>query len=170
MIKIAFTGPECSGKSTLCKLIADEFKCEWIPEYAREYLQNKSEYYINDLDIMAQEQFNKWQTIKDQSLVICDTELLVYKIWSKVKFGKTSTLINQLYSSQVFDHYFLCKPDIPWEFDSLRENPENRADLFEMYLKELEIKNCSFSVLTGNLEKRLSVAKKTIITRFRIEL
>jgi nicotinamide riboside kinase len=167
MIKIAITGPESSGKTTFCQLLAKELNCQWIPEYAREYLENKSEYSLYDLDLMAQEQCKRWQSVENQSLVIYDTEMLVYKIWSQVKFGQTTEVIDKLYLKQEIDHYFLCKPDIPWEYDPLRENPENRDELFEMYLKELEDKNRPFSILAGNLENRILAAKETIGAKFR---
>jgi nicotinamide riboside kinase len=143
-------------------LLAIELHCQWIPEYAREYLENKSEYNLSDLDIMAQEQCNKWRSIENQSLVIYDTEMLVYKIWSQVKFGQTTEVIDHLYLKQEIDHYFLCKPDIPWEFDALRENPENRDELFEMYLKELEDKKRPYSILSGSIEKRTKEASQLI--------
>ncbi|MCU0382964.1 MAG: ATP-binding protein [Cyclobacteriaceae bacterium] len=31
-------GPECTGKTTLSKQLADYFKTEWVREYARGYL------------------------------------------------------------------------------------------------------------------------------------
>ena len=49
--KIAFTGPECSGKSTMAKWLAKELSYEIVDEYAREYLKDKSAYSIDDLDI-----------------------------------------------------------------------------------------------------------------------
>ena len=34
--------------------------------------------------------------------------------------------------------YLLCKPDIPWESDPLRENPNDRIKLFDIYKMELD--------------------------------
>ena len=166
MIKIAITGPESSGKTTLCIYLAKALHCQWIPEYAREYLESNPKYGLSDLDLMAQEQIKRWNSIENQSLVLYDTEMLVYKIWSQFKFGQTTKVIDNLYLKQEIDHYFLCKPDIPWEYDALRENPENRDELFELYLKELEDKNRSFSVLTGALENRISAATNIIQEKY----
>ncbi len=162
MIKIAFTGPESSGKTTLCKALADELKCLWISEYAREYLENKNNYEMSDLDVMALEQVLKWDAIKNQPLILCDTEMLVYKIWSEVKFGKLSETIKQLYEAQYFDFYFLCKPDIPWQPDPMRENENNRDELFELYSAELIATHRPYKILTGSLENRIGQVKKTI--------
>jgi len=36
--KIVIIGPESTGKSTLCELLAKHYNAVWCPEYAREYL------------------------------------------------------------------------------------------------------------------------------------
>jgi deoxyadenosine/deoxycytidine kinase len=41
LIKIAIYGPESTGKTTLSNQLADHFKTEWAPEFARDYLQKK---------------------------------------------------------------------------------------------------------------------------------
>ena len=39
MLRIAVTGPESSGKTTLCKALSEYFKVAFVPEYARAYLK-----------------------------------------------------------------------------------------------------------------------------------
>ena len=59
MKKIVFTGPECSGKTTLSKEIAKHFNLVWVQEYARQYLENlERSYNYYDLKKIAQGQFN----------------------------------------------------------------------------------------------------------------
>jgi nicotinamide riboside kinase len=162
MIKIAFTGPESSGKTTLCEMISKQLSCQWVPEFAREFLENKEGYDLEDLDTMAQEQARRWENSIDQKLILCDTEMLVFKIWSEVKFGASTAIIENLYKTQNFDFYFLCKPDIPWEDDPLRENPFDRDALFELYFSELTRTKLPFTVLSGSLENRINQATKEI--------
>ena len=38
--KVVLYGPESTGKTTLSIELAKHFKTNWVPEYAREYLQN----------------------------------------------------------------------------------------------------------------------------------
>lgn len=59
-----------------------------------------------------------------------------------------------LFKEQKIDHYFLCKPDIPWEPDPLRENPEDRKRLFKLYERDLLGLGASYNVLSGNIEER----------------
>jgi nicotinamide riboside kinase len=43
IIKIALFGPESTGKTTLATQLAAYYKTEWVPEFARDYLQQKWE-------------------------------------------------------------------------------------------------------------------------------
>ena len=159
-IKIAFTGPESSGKTTLANLIAETFGGVLIEEYAREYLHQKTSYEQIDLDVIARKQIENWKVEDD--LIIADTELTVIKVWSEYRYNSCSELILDAYNNQTFDFYFLCKPDIPWEADPLRENPDNRDELFELYLNELTTMKRAFAIVEGNQKNRLKICKKEI--------
>lgn len=55
--KIVVIGPESTGKSTLCKLLAKHYKTLWCPEFARDYLiTNGTNYTYNDLLTIAKGQ------------------------------------------------------------------------------------------------------------------
>ncbi len=159
-VKIAFTGPESSGKSTLAKLIAETFSGDYVEEYAREYLNSKSSYVQADLDEIARVQQEKW--VQNRNLLVADTEMTVLKIWSEYRFNSCSEFIKKGYLNQGFDHYFLCKPDIPWEYDPLRENPTSRDELFELYHHALISMNRQFTILTGNLKTRMEICKNVL--------
>ena len=150
--KIGFTGPESSGKTTLANWVAESLGLKLSPEYAREYLQNHGAYTQDTLDIMAQVQFDR-----NNSAHVCDTEMLVFAVWSMEQYGNVSPLIQKLLFNQTIQHYFLCSPDIPWEEDPLRENPHDRERLFDCYKNLLEEWRLPFSVLKGSLDQRKSM-------------
>lgn len=160
-LKIAFTGPESSGKTTMAELIAKVYSTTFIPEYAREFLKDKTTYTLADLDVIAKKQVELCKTSKNK-LVISDTEMAVMLIWSQEKFKEVSPIIQHLWELQDFDHLFLCAPDIPWEADKLRENPLDRERLFQLYEELLTKNNCSFSILRGSLNQRIIDCKKQI--------
>lgn len=158
MIRIAITGPESCGKTTLAMDLSKLLNATYAAEYAREYLEKREGIYsFSDLDNVVLGQLNLWETNVD--ILVADTELTVIKIWSEDKFGHSSSLIDQHYRSQHFDHYFLCSPDIPWEPDPLREDPNRRIILFECYEKELRALNRQYTILQGSKEERI---KKSI--------
>jgi nicotinamide riboside kinase len=158
-LKIAFTGPESSGKTTMAELIAKAYSSSFIPEYAREFLKDKTTYTLADLDKIAEQQVELCKSSKNK-LVISDTEMAVMLIWSQEKFKEVSPIIQHLWELQDFDHLFLCAPDIPWEADKLRENPLDRERLFQLYKVVLENSKKPFTILKGTIDQRIIECKK----------
>jgi NadR type nicotinamide-nucleotide adenylyltransferase len=163
MKRFAITGPESSGKSTLSSALAEHFQSNWCVEYAREYLENRNGKYSQaDIDEIAKGQLALWNEVRHGKLLFCDTEMLVLKIWSEFKYGNCSSFIENAFQEQQFDHYFLCRPDIPWEEDPLREHPEQREQLFDLYHKTLIEHNLPFTIIEGDLPNRLSICKNVL--------
>ncbi len=168
-IKIAITGPESSGKTTLAKSLNNYYANSIIVhEFARDYLKKiQRKYNYTDLLEIAKGQKQR-EIIANQTnsrIIISDTILQVIKIWSLDKFKKCDDWI--LKQKENYTHYLLCKPDIKWEPDHLRENPLDRNRLFSLYLKDLQGK--PFTIISGNRKSRLDVGKKIINSYLNIE-
>jgi NadR type nicotinamide-nucleotide adenylyltransferase len=162
-MRIAVTGPESSGKTTLSLHLAEILNAAWAHEFARTYLTDlKRPYQAEDLVDIAKGQIAAWQEAANEPVLICDTEMLVMKVWSEFKFGTVDPFILQQLEQQRFDLYLLCKPDIPWEEDPLREHPEKRNELFEIYHTQLKEMNVTFVVLEGDMDQRLGKALSVI--------
>ena len=155
-MKITFTGPESSGKSTISKSVADYFDAQWFAEHARTYLLELGrEYDFGDIEKIALEQDELRTNQESKGLKIYDTENIVLYIWSNFKYKKCAENVKSLMENQHFTHYFLCSPaGIPWEEDPLRESPNHREELFELYLEELRNQNVNFTILEGDFEER----------------
>ncbi|HZH86684.1 MAG TPA: ATP-binding protein [Brumimicrobium sp.] len=159
-MKIVLTGPESSGKTSISKAIADHFDVQWFPEYAREYLlEREGKYDFDDIERIGVEQNKLREQNQQTGLKIYDTENTVLYIWSTFKFNKCAPTVKSLLENQRFTHYFLCSPEgIPWEEDPLRENPHQRAELFDLYQAQLQKQNVDFTVLKGDFEQRKAKA------------
>lgn len=163
MKRYAIIGPESSGKTTLTQALAEKLGCKWIPEYAREFLLRREGIYTKeDLDHIAKGQVTLWENLSEEELLICDTDMLVMKVWSEFKYGESSETIRSLTNEQHFDHYFLCRPDIVWEEDPLREHPEQRDELFEWYLREVQERGLPFTIVGGELSERVEICLREI--------
>lgn len=158
MNKIIVTGPESSGKTTLCKQLSKHFKLSFSKEFARTYLEKKGVNY-NQEDLL---EIAKGQLLSEENHQILDTDLITIKIWSEYKYGNCAKWILDKIEEQKSENrfYLLCKPDIPWQSDPLRENPLNRIELFEMYKMELENLNHNYHIVEG--ENRLDKAIEKI--------
>ena len=164
--KIVITGPESSGKTTLAQALATQFQTEWVPEFAREYLNKiKGEYDENDLVKIAKGQLqseNKIAKTAQNNLLLCDTDLMTIEIWSIYKYNHCNEFITQKVKTRHYNLYLLCAPDIPWTPDPLREHPTQRLQIFNIYQARLEALNKPYQIITGTPQNRLSQAIKTI--------
>ena len=162
MLRIAITGPESSGKTTLAKALSEHYNISFVPEFARTYLEKtEGKYEQLDLDKIAQGQLKSLISAED-SIVISDTDFSVLEIWSQYKYKNTSELINKLVQKELFDLHILCSPDIPWEADLLRENPNSRDLLFELYSVSLNRNNKNYIVVNGSAKNRLEKSIQAI--------
>ena len=162
MIRIAVTGPESSGKTTLCEALAKHFNVTFIPEFSRTYLEaTNGKYSQVDLDKIAQGQLDSLNASND-SIKICDTDFSVIEIWSDYKYVEVSSFIKELAAKDLFDLHILCTPDIPWEDDPLRENPDDRDVLFELYVASLNKHNKQYITVSGDHEQRLEKSLEKI--------
>jgi len=165
MIRVAITGPESSGKTTLARQLSEELGGAFIPEFAREYL-NKTEgtYNFSDLDNIAKGHLNRIEKSQN-SIQIIDTDFCVMKIWSEYRFGKTSTYIEKLLNKNMFDFHFLCPPEVTWEHDPLRENPDDREELFQSYVELLNDLEFKYHIISGTIDQRLEKCLRIIHDR-----
>ena len=81
-LKVVLFGPESTGKTTLSRALAAYYKTVFVPEYAREFLQDKwdREQEIctkNDLIPIAKGQMKLENELaqKANKVLICDTNL-----------------------------------------------------------------------------------------------
>ncbi len=159
MLKIIVTGPESTGKTTLCEYLSKHYKTSLIQEYAREYIENlNKEYKKEDLLIIAKKQYSLEKI--EKKILICDTDLITIKIWSEYKYGCCDKLILELIKLQRNENrlYLLCKDDIPWKYDNQRENPYNRGLIFNIYKKELTNLGHKYIIIKGKKRKETAIS------------
>jgi NadR type nicotinamide-nucleotide adenylyltransferase len=165
MIRIAITGPESCGKTSLAEDLANHYRTTCIPEFARAYLmKTNGKYTQEDLDTIAKGQLESIENFNSGEILISDTEMLVMFIWSSFVFGNVSPYIQSALSRQQFDLYILCDTDVPWVFDPLRENEFDREELFHRYYKKIRELKYPFILVKGSPENRLQQAVSVIDT------
>lgn len=165
MIKIVLTGPESTGKTTLGGSLAAYFNTLCVPEFSRIYLETLDQPYAqHDLLEIARGQVSLEIEYEKKAgdLLFLDTSLEVIKIWSLFRFGHCHPWIEEQLARRQHDLYLLCTPDIPWAPDPLRENPNDRNLLFDIYRRELLRMGRDFLILYGLGATRLEQAAAQI--------
>jgi nicotinamide riboside kinase len=165
IIKIALFGPESTGKTTLAKQLAKYYETEWVPEFARDYLQEKWEEnkHICVADDMMPIAYGQ-TALENQKLasankyLFCDTNLMVTKVFSEMYYGFCDPLLNEAALKHEYDLFFLTDIDVPWEKDDIRDTPEGRETVFSVFKQTLIDTKKPFITLSGDKESRLKKA------------
>lgn len=168
-LKITAFGPESTGKTTLCKQLAAHYKTVWVPEFARQYLQEKwnrtkKTCEPSDLLPIAEGQIaaeNK-ALLAANAILLCDTNLLLTKVFSETYYGFCDPILDQAAQNHQYDLFFLTDIDVPWQDDDLRDKPNGRNQNFEYFKKTLVDHKKPFITLSGNENQRLAIAIKAI--------
>ncbi len=169
-LKVVLFGPESTGKTTLAKQLAEYYNTDWVPEYMREYLQEKWDAHkevctYDDLLPIARGQMalENRCTKKANKVLFCDTNLLEIKVYSEVYYkGKVPDMINKISLENVYDLYLLTYIDTPWIADDLRDKPHQREEMFLRFKESLDDNNLPYVILEGDKISRFQKAKQII--------
>jgi len=159
-MRIGIIGPESTGKTTLAKELAQQFKGTYVPEYAREYIERKGtrDVTYDELCEIAKHQIEQLDSIVNQSSnrqssnrqYFFDTELIVTKVWFEYAFGQVPAWFDEAILRYPMDIYLLTAPDIAWQPDPARYNGSDaiRQELFDRYEKEIQALNIPYYIIT----------------------
>ena len=188
LIKIAVIGPESTGKSTLCELLAQHYNTQWCPEFAREFLlTHGTDYTYDDLLYIAKGQLamedeytqslvgslesevnssvpdSELRTPNSNHLFI-DTEMYVMKVWCEFVFGKCHRWVLDQIIERKYNLYLLCNTDLPWVKDELREYPDlkTRDQLYHIYKDIMINQSTPWVDVSGDHDERLQRAIKAV--------
>jgi len=188
LIKIAVIGPESTGKSTLCELLAQHYNTQWCPEFAREFLlTHGTDYTYDDLLYIAKGQLAmedeytqslvgssesgvnsslhdyELRTLNSKLLFI-DTEMYVMKVWCEFVFVKCHRWLLDQIIERKYDLYLLCNTDLPWVKDELREYPDlkTRDQLYHIYKDIMINQSTPWVDINGDYDERLQKAIKAV--------
>jgi NadR type nicotinamide-nucleotide adenylyltransferase len=160
--RIVIIGPESTGKTELTKALASAYRTTWIPEYAREYLEQMNRPYVlqDVLHIAEAQVIRDKQYLKSANRILfVDTDLIITKVWLEVVYGSSPAWIPEYLHTIRTDLYLLCKPDIPWIPDPVRENGgAMREILYNRYRSEIELIGCEWREVEGSGSDRLDNA------------
>jgi len=166
MFRVALTGPESTGKTSLSRQLATHYHTSWAPEYAREYLEDKGpKYTLTDLEAMAHGQLRAEEHAEaevarqGQRVFFCDTDLLVIKIWAEHAFSHCPDWILQRIKQRQYDLVLLLNVDLPWEPDPLREHPDLRHYFYQLYYRNLQELKAHFVEISGSPTERFEQAR-----------
>lgn len=169
-LKVVLFGPESTGKTTLSRQLARHYNSVWVPEYARDYLQNKwnnERKTCEPKDLLpiaiGQMKLENDLAKKTDTILFCDTDLLETKVYSEAYYlGACDPILEKFALKNTYDLYFLTYIDTPWEADDLRDKPDERVQMFNAFEQALIKNKRPYVLLKGDKKQRLAVAMKYV--------
>ena len=170
LIKIVLFGPESTGKTTLASQLAAHYNTKWVPEFAREYLQQKwdrEQKTCEPEDLLpiavGQMALENQMSKTTDKILICDTDLLETKVYSEAYYlGYCDPLLEKYALENTYDLYLLTGIDVPWQKDDLRDKPNERVRMYNYFRDTLKEFRRNFITLKGNEIQRFNKAVKHI--------
>ena len=169
--RIAITGPESTGKTSLVIQLAELYDTQYVPEYARQYLdKNGLQYTYEDVLKMAKGQIELEQQAltKANDLLFVDTEMIAYKVWLEFYQWEVPDWLLDHIRMKPYDLYLLTDIDLPWVADGQRANPNDRELVFHRFREELENIGADYGIISGQGPERIDNAISTIEEYLRL--
>ena len=169
--RIAITGPESTGKTSLAMQLAELYDTVYVPEYARQYLNdNGKEYKYEDVLKMAkgQMELERQMLSKASEILFADTEIIAYKIWLEFYGWEVPKWMTDHIRNNEYGLYLLTDIDLPWVGDGQRMNPNDRELLFHRFEEELENIGANYGIISGTGALRIDNAISTIEEYMRL--
>lgn len=168
-MRICVTGPECSGKTTLAQQVAASLKTIWVPEASRLYAEQVSRALtVADYEPIARQHVAladaaaaKVGGTPGRALVL-DTDLLSTIVYARHYYGETTAWLEREARERLADLYLLCDVDVPWVADGIRDRPDNREAMLDLFRAELTRQDARVAFVRGSREARLATALDAI--------
>jgi NadR type nicotinamide-nucleotide adenylyltransferase len=145
MRRVVVSGPESTGKTTLARRLAEHYRSAWVPEYVRAYLESRplreppSLVRWEDVEAIARGQIAAEDAAARAAprVLFLDTDLHSTKVYCEHYFGRCPEWIARAARERAYDLHLLLLTDLPWVADPLRDRPQERERLLELFRREL---------------------------------
>ena len=144
MRRLVVTGSECSGKTTLSRLLAEATGAPLLVEASRVYAERKlaegQALTADDVEPIARLGIateDRLRTDCDPPFVVHDTDLISTVVYARHYYGSCPAWIEAEAVKRRGDLYLFCAPDIPWVSDGVRDEPRERPRMHSLFAAAL---------------------------------
>ncbi|MFJ7567781.1 AAA family ATPase [Herminiimonas sp. NPDC097707] len=170
-LRIALLGAESTGKSTLAAALAAHYDTVWVPEYLREFVeekqrtpQEKEQFLIASTQLEREDDANR----KARTFLFCDTTPLMTAIYSQFYFGSIDAKLENLLRAQRYDFTIVTEPSTPWIADGLqRESDAVRQAVHTLLLATLAAEAIPFLLVSGDVAERVQQVSTYLSAKYQ---
>jgi len=169
--KIVFLGAESTGKSTLTKAVAEEFRTEYVEEYGREYWERHQiggKLTPHDLTELCKGHLrdeNRKVLLANKYLFV-DTNAITTYIYAQEYHGGANDEVAAFARAchLRYDLTFVCGTDCPYDDTPDRLGLAKRREFHARTLDCLKTMKIPYVLLEGTLEERIAQVKEVLKT------
>lgn len=154
--------PESTGKSTMCSYLADYYGTQWVPEFAREYMEGNGNVFdmaAVDAIVIGQLRTEEGAAQVCNRILFCDTDMLLTReCVDEYGIGPAPLYLQRLANERRYDLYLFLDTDLPWEDDGTRVKGHRRAEMRKAFIRSLESRRIRYHMITGIGQERFDRA------------
>jgi NadR type nicotinamide-nucleotide adenylyltransferase len=159
LVRVALTGSECTGKTTLAARLAARFATVWVPESARRVAEEKGDPLgYEDVTVIARAHIALADAaavdLRARAILFLDADLLSTVVYSRHYYGDCPQWIVDAARERLADLYLLHHPDVPWFPDPARDRGDRRAEMHALFRAALERMGARFADVRGDWAER----------------
>lgn len=169
--KICIFAPESTGKSILTKQLAEHYRTVYVPEVARDFIDEAGGNLTYDLirEIgPAHAEAILTAIPSAERFLFVDTDIEITRLFSDYYLGKVPEFPPWVESANRFDLYIFPDIDVPYVEDPQRDSGHMRERFREKLLAVLDKKCCDYVIIKGNWDERFSMAIEAIEKRWPV--
>lgn len=166
---VVFLGAPSTGKTTLARKMAEEYKTVWMPEYGRDYWENNQvdrRLSLEQLVEIAEGHLEREQQLIYQAnqYIFTDTNAITTFMFSMSYHQSAHSRLVELanLAQSRYDLVFLCDVDIPYDDTWDRSGDVNRKVFQKQIIGDLVVRKIPYIVLRGDLEARSEKVKQVL--------
>jgi nicotinamide mononucleotide transporter len=162
--RVAIFGPESTGKTQLAQKLAAHFGEPWVPEYARQFWDERGGITLDDITTIAQRQgeLEDAAAARANRVIFCDTEGLTTALWSDLLYNTCPPDVRFAAERRArrYDLYLLTNTDVPFEPDPQRVFPDEagRTRCMILWREALVFRTLPFVEIRGTWADREKAA------------
>jgi NadR type nicotinamide-nucleotide adenylyltransferase len=169
LVRVCVTGPECTGKTSLARRLAEWVDTTWVPEASRLYAERcGAALTAADVGPIAREHITLADAAAEQAralgagLIVLDTDLLSTVVYARHYYGTAPRWVERAERARRADLYLLCDVDIPWLPDGIRDRPERREAMFDLFRRALVRRRATWVEIRGDRAARWDLARRAV--------
>lgn len=166
-LRIVVTGSESTGKTTLARRLAAWLGTVWVPEFSRRYAETKpAPLDASDVLPIAQGTLLVEDAIAPEAnggVIVLDTDLASTLVYARHYYDLVPEEVEARWRERTVALYLLCHPDVPWIADGVRDQPDERERIHDMFAAQVAASGAPVVDVDGtDWEAREAIARDAV--------